>query len=228
MNDKPKNRARRVLIGCAIPFAVLCAFLLVVTALRWSRAQLQEQQRREQQRREQQARVDRAAEERVAREQARVDSLVRSAAASTVRGFDDRDLDVAERRAAQVLNTNAYTLLHAERLRRSEAVAAKAAAGRVDDILARARAEKAGVSRSRIEQLLREHPYWSEDVIALVAAGSFTIGMTAEQLTEAWGRPRDVNRTVGAWGTHEQWVYGHFLHPVYVYLEDGVITSWQD
>lgn len=50
------------------------------------------------------------------------------------------------------------------------------------------------------------------------------IGMTKEMLLESWGRPNDINRTVGNWGVHEQCIYTS----AYVYVENGVVTSWQD
>jgi hypothetical protein len=51
------------------------------------------------------------------------------------------------------------------------------------------------------------------------------IGMTAQMARDSWGNPGDVNRTVTARGTHEQWVYGG---GVYLYFTDGVLTSYQD
>lgn len=54
--------------------------------------------------------------------------------------------------------------------------------------------------------------------------GKIWIGMTKSMLLESWGRPNDINRTVGAWGVHEQWVFGD----TYVYLENDIVTSWQD
>lgn len=50
------------------------------------------------------------------------------------------------------------------------------------------------------------------------------IGMTKEMLIESWGRPNDINRTVGSWGVHEQCIYSS----AYIYIENGVVTSWQD
>lgn len=50
------------------------------------------------------------------------------------------------------------------------------------------------------------------------------LGMTPCMAIAAWGRPEDVNRSVGSFGVHEQWVY-----PAnYLYFEDGVLTSFQD
>lgn len=49
--------------------------------------------------------------------------------------------------------------------------------------------------------------------------------MTNAMARESWGLPEDINRTVGAWGVHEQWIYpGN----VYLYFENGILTSWQD
>lgn len=53
---------------------------------------------------------------------------------------------------------------------------------------------------------------------------SIWIGMTSEMAIESIGRPKDINRTKGAYGTHEQWVYDN----KYLYFEDGILKSWQD
>jgi hypothetical protein len=42
--------------------------------------------------------------------------------------------------------------------------------------------------------------------------------------TISLGSPNKVNRTVGAWGAREQWVY----ETIYLYFENGVLTSYQD
>ncbi len=54
--------------------------------------------------------------------------------------------------------------------------------------------------------------------------GTIRLGMTKEMVTASWGKPSDINRSVGVWGVHEQWIYGD----TYVYFEDGILTSWQD
>lgn len=52
------------------------------------------------------------------------------------------------------------------------------------------------------------------------------IGMTQEEvLTEGWGRPIDVNKTITANGVSEQWVYDNYN---YLYFEDGILTSIQN
>ncbi len=50
------------------------------------------------------------------------------------------------------------------------------------------------------------------------------LGMTTEQVTLSWGWPEHINRSVGKWGEHEQWVYGS----TYLYFENGIMTSFQE
>ena len=54
--------------------------------------------------------------------------------------------------------------------------------------------------------------------------GYYWIGMNKEMATISLGSPNKVNRTVGAWGVREQWVY----ETIYLYFENGVLTSYQD
>jgi hypothetical protein len=54
--------------------------------------------------------------------------------------------------------------------------------------------------------------------------GYYWIGMNKEMATISLGTPNKVNRTVGAWGVREQWVY----ETNYLYFENGVLTSYQD
>jgi len=52
------------------------------------------------------------------------------------------------------------------------------------------------------------------------------LGMDECALAASLGRPSHVNRSVGSFGRHDQWVYesGRFR---YVYTEDGTVTSYQ-
>ncbi|EMQ93772.1 hypothetical protein D778_01533 [Xanthomarina gelatinilytica] len=54
--------------------------------------------------------------------------------------------------------------------------------------------------------------------------GYYWIGMNREMATISLGRPKDINRTVGSWGVHEQWVYDG----IYLYFENGKLTSYQN
>jgi hypothetical protein len=58
-----------------------------------------------------------------------------------------------------------------------------------------------------------------------IIAGKIWIGMTDAMAKESWGYPDDINRTVGSFGVHEQWVYPN---DVYLYFEDGILTTFQD
>jgi len=61
---------------------------------------------------------------------------------------------------------------------------------------------------------------------ALKARGGVRLGMTADQVRKSsWGKPSSINRSVGSYGVHEQWVYGGNN---YIYLENGRVTSIQN
>ena len=48
--------------------------------------------------------------------------------------------------------------------------------------------------------------------------------MTKEMAIIALGEPDDINKTVGSWGVHEQWIY----NKLYIYFENGKLTSYQN
>lgn len=52
------------------------------------------------------------------------------------------------------------------------------------------------------------------------------IGMTREQILykSNWGEPQDINTTIDAYGTFEQWIYGGSK---YLYFKNGMLTSIQ-
>jgi hypothetical protein len=55
--------------------------------------------------------------------------------------------------------------------------------------------------------------------------GYYWLGMTNEMARISLGNPRNINRSVGSWGIHEQWVYGGGK---YLYFENGILTSFQN
>lgn len=72
-----------------------------------------------------------------------------------------------------------------------------------------------------------------------VLGRQITLGMSEIAVICAWGQPSDVNRTVGSWGVHEQWVYcgrdawgQRRTYPCiasnYVYFENGEVSAWQN
>lgn len=82
------------------------------------------------------------------------------------------------------------------------------------------------VCGSKLCRLREKHPDWDEEICRLILQGKIRLGMTKEQVIASWGKPERVNRSVGTWGIHEQWVYGTF--GPYLYFENGILTSWQD
>lgn len=60
---------------------------------------------------------------------------------------------------------------------------------------------------------------------------TFGTGMSLTELICSKGLAYDVNTTSGSWGTHKQMVYGmpsRQFKRLYIYLENGVVTSWQN
>lgn len=60
------------------------------------------------------------------------------------------------------------------------------------------------------------------------------MGMTTAEVKASWGKPDDINRSVGSWGVHEQWIYykistfGLSYTTQYLYFENNILTGWQD
>lgn len=58
----------------------------------------------------------------------------------------------------------------------------------------------------------------------LILEGRVRLGMTKAMCEESWGHPDDINRSIGSWGAHEQWVYGSS----YLYFEGNKLTAIQN
>ena len=55
------------------------------------------------------------------------------------------------------------------------------------------------------------------------------IGMPEKLLFLSWGYPNKINKTVGKlFGVHKQCIYKDWNNSTYVYIENGLITSWQN
>lgn len=74
-------------------------------------------------------------------------------------------------------------------------------------------------------KLCAEHPTWKRPACDAIVEKKVIVGMTKEQAIAAWGRPKDINTTATANGTHEQWVYGL---STYLYFDNGVLTAAQN
>jgi len=75
--------------------------------------------------------------------------------------------------------------------------------------------------------LRTKHPQWDQETCYCIAGRLVRLGMTKEQAKAAWGAPRDINRTVTAFGVSEQWCYGE-LGGSYLYFEDDRLVSIQN
>ncbi len=68
------------------------------------------------------------------------------------------------------------------------------------------------------------HPEWPDPIKKAITEGTIIVGMTQEQTITSIAKPYKINKTVGAWGVHEQWLY---YGDLYVYFENGALTSYQ-
>ena len=66
---------------------------------------------------------------------------------------------------------------------------------------------------------------WGKELGTIIAERKVRIGMTQEQVIDAWGKPKDINKTISRNTVHEQWVYGLGS---YLYFEVGVLTTIQN
>jgi len=82
--------------------------------------------------------------------------------------------------------------------------------------------------QERFEVIRKNHPSWTIEDCELITDKKIRLGMTDEMVRLSWGRPSDINRSVGVWGVHEQWIYriGEYTRN-YLYFRNGILTSWQ-
>ena len=88
------------------------------------------------------------------------------------------------------------------------------------------------LAQIRATYVLNYGQNWDPQFQADVRQGWIRIGMTKEMALASWGRPSDINRTVGSWGVHEQWVYSTSpaygsIPSNYLYFENGILTTYQ-
>ena len=89
--------------------------------------------------------------------------------------------------------------------------------------------EYSNLNEQQKRSFLKNHEGYDVSTVNAILNGKIRIGMTKDQVIYSWGRPNDINRTVGSWGIHEQWVYDRGdYNSQYLYFEDGILTSWQD
>jgi len=85
------------------------------------------------------------------------------------------------------------------------------------------------LNKQQKREFLKYEKGYSDSTINNILNGTVRIGMTEEQVIYSWGRPDDINRSVGSWGVDEQWIYRRGdIKSQYLYFENGKLTSWQD
>lgn len=81
---------------------------------------------------------------------------------------------------------------------------------------------------SRKEQETQLYLERANKVNNAIALRRVLVGMDADEVIRAWGRPDKVNSTSSSSGKSEQWVYnGESFRNRYVYLDNGVVRSFQ-
>lgn len=86
-------------------------------------------------------------------------------------------------------------------------------------------ADPVSADRLRLETARINDEFHRRDA---VKAGDVYVGMKAKDVRDSWGDPTVINRSAGAGGVHEQWVYRRSPGVTqYVYVDNGVVSSWQ-
>jgi hypothetical protein len=75
----------------------------------------------------------------------------------------------------------------------------------------------------RLAQLAKKYGTYNAERIL---NGQYWIGMTPQMVRESIGKPDDVNKSTGAWGINEQWIY--WKKELYLYFENGKLTTIQE
>jgi|GEM_PF-3751381 len=70
---------------------------------------------------------------------------------------------------------------------------------------------------------------WSKSVWNSIKNQQVFIGMTKDMAILSWGKPDEINKDIGSWGVHEQWVYnvGDYRNN-YLYFKNGRLSSIQN
>lgn len=120
----------------------------------------------------------------------------------------------------KLLEEEQLKLIQNERERKEEeAKSLEEASKRLEEIIVRDREER----RREEARLIKK---WGKKTVKAIMEEKVFIGMTKAQVKASWGSPKDINRSVGSWGVHEQWIYGDF--GPYLYFENGRLTAFQD
>jgi hypothetical protein len=72
---------------------------------------------------------------------------------------------------------------------------------------------------------LKRRKEFTDRELALIEVHKVDVGMREPALLCSWGEPQRRNRTATVSGVSVQYVY---YDTVYIYVEKGVVVSWQD
>lgn len=97
-----------------------------------------------------------------------------------------------------------------------------------ESVISEDRVRKLTPSQFRKRKFISDNPNISEQHKEDILEGTIRIGMTSEMVEAARGKPSDINRTVNQFGINEQWIYGSVSNRLYIYIDDGIMTSFQD
>ena len=75
-----------------------------------------------------------------------------------------------------------------------------------------------------VERALDLRRKYGSEIAGRIINNQIWLHMTAEMAIDSMGSPDSVNRSVGSYGVHEQWVYGS----TYLYFKNGQLDSWQE
>jgi len=80
-----------------------------------------------------------------------------------------------------------------------------------------------------LRNLLERNPYISDENKERIKNGVIYLGMDSMMAVLAMGRtPDDINTSTGSWGDHSQWIWENIGGTIYLYFENGVLTSFSD
>ena len=79
--------------------------------------------------------------------------------------------------------------------------------------------------KKRQERIQALSQKYGKNTAEEIANGYVRVGWSQEKCLESWGKPEQINKTIGIWGVHEQWVYSI---DCYLYFGDGVLTAIQN
>jgi len=83
-------------------------------------------------------------------------------------------------------------------------------------------------ARPRRMLYLLRNPNVKEKHAELIKKGDACIGMSESDVQASIGAPTDISTSVGKWGVHKTYIYRIGRKSMYLFFENGILTSWSD